>query len=325
MAAAPGGSVLVLTGPDDVTADLVLRILANRRVPVVRLDPGRDPHEGAALTARYRTGDRSGTLRTPSRALDLDQVRSVWTRRPSPFEGPPELSGQEREFAASQSFWGVGGILASLPGAHYVNHPWRNRAAEYKPAQLAAAGRSGFLLPSTLITNDPEQAREFTAAQAGGAVYKPLWNTRYQADGEAQQVWVREVRPYEINAAVAVCPHLFQARVDKAYDVRVTAVGGRLFAVRIDSPDLDWRQRQSLMECTPITVPDRVAHAVAAYLDQCQLAFGAFDFAVTRTGDWYFLECNPNGQWAWQPDAVTGAIAEAIADRLEHGPDLTDR
>ncbi|MFD7460469.1 MULTISPECIES: ATP-grasp ribosomal peptide maturase [unclassified Streptomyces] len=321
MTAGPSGSVLVLTNPHDVTTDVVLRILAERQVPVVRLDPGTDLHAGASLTAAYRTGDQRGTLRTPSRELDLTEVRSVWTRRPSPFDGPPELDGQERRFAASQSRWGVGGILASLPGAHYVNHPWSNRAAEHKPAQLAAAQRSGLSVPSTLITSDLEQARTFASEQTGGVVYKPLWNTPYAIDGQAQQVWVREVLPHEITATVALCPHLFQAKVAKAFDVRVTAVGNRLFAVRIDSPDLDWRQRQSLMECTPIAVPDRVGRSVSAYLGIFRLAFGAFDFAVTPAGDWYFLECNPNGQWAWQPEPVTDAIAHAIADQLQKGAD----
>ncbi|MFE6868848.1 ATP-grasp ribosomal peptide maturase [Kitasatospora sp. NPDC057692] len=317
----PSGSVLVLTGHHDVTADLVLRILADRRVPVVRLDPGADLHAGATLTAAYRTGDQRGTLRTASRELDLTAVRSVWTRRPSPFQGPGELEEQDRRFAGSQSQWGVGGILASLPGAHYVNHPWSNRAAEYKPAQLATAQRSGFPVPSTVITNDPAEAREFIARQSTGVVYKPLWNTPYKVGGQARQVWVREVRAHEITAAVAACPHLFQATVEKAFDVRVTAVGNRLFAVRIDSPDLDWRRRQSLMECTPIDVPDRVARSVSSYLATCRLAFGAFDFAVTAAGDWYFLECNPNGQWAWQPAPVTDAIARALADRLQKGPE----
>ncbi|MFD8749728.1 ATP-grasp ribosomal peptide maturase [Kitasatospora sp. NPDC059577] len=315
------GSVLVLTNPLDVTADAVLRVLAERRVPVVRLDPGADLHTGASLTAAYRTGGQRGALRTASRVLDLGAVRSVWVRRASPYEGPSELDGQDRRFAASQALWGAGGILASLPGAHYVNHPWANRAAEHKPAQLAAAQRCGFPVPDTVITNDPREAREFVAAQATGAVYKPLWNTPYAVDGRPHAVWVREVEPAEITDAVAACPHLFQARVPKAFDARVTAVGDRLFGVRIDSPDLDWRRRQDRMACTPIDVPESVARSVAAYLGRLRLVYGAFDFAVTGSGAWYFLECNPNGQWAWQPAATTDAIARALADQLEKGPD----
>ncbi|MGW8568740.1 ATP-grasp ribosomal peptide maturase [Streptomyces niveus] len=314
-------SVLVLTNPCDVTADVVLRLLAERRIPVVRLDPGADLHAGASLTATYRTGEQWGTLRTASRELDTTRVRSVWVRRPSPYGGPPALAGQDRMFAADQALWGAEGILASLPGARYLNHPWNNRAAEFKPSQLSTAQRCGFLVPNTVITNDPEEAREFVTSHRGGVVYKPLWNTRYRVDGQPHSVWVREVYGSEITDAVSVCPHMFQAKVDKAFDVRVTAVGDRLFGVRIDSPDLDWRRRQDLMTCTAVEVPESVASTVTAYLAELRLVYGAFDFAVTASGDWYFLECNPNGQWAWQPAETVAAIARAIADLLEKGPD----
>ncbi|GAA2529469.1 ATP-grasp ribosomal peptide maturase [Streptomyces koyangensis] len=317
-----GGSVLVLTNRYDVTTDVVLRKLAARRVPVVRFDPGVDPYAGASLSAGYGRVGQRGTLRTESRELDLTEVRSVWVRRPSPYEGPAELPGQERRFAAEQSFWGTGGILGSLPGAHYVNHPWDNRAAEHKPAQLAAAFRCGFRVPGTLITSDPGEAREFVAGQPGGAVYKPLWNTPYRVDGSPYSVWVREVRAEEVTDEVALCPHLFQARVDKAFDVRLTAVGDRLFGARLDSPDLDWRRRQHLMRCTPVDVPEAVTRSATLYLDDLRLVYASFDFAVTENGSWYFLECNPNGQWAWQPDDITDAIAEALTDQLQRGPAL---
>ncbi|MFI5723344.1 ATP-grasp ribosomal peptide maturase [Streptomyces cyaneofuscatus] len=312
-------SVLVLTNLADVTTDIVLRILAARRVPVVRLDPGADLHAGASLSATYCTGVQRGALRTPSRGLDLGRVRSVWVRRPSPYAGPPGLETQDRKFAAKQASWGAGGILASLPGAHYVNHPWNNRAAEHKPAQLAAAQRFGFLVPDTLITDVASEAREFTATQISGVVYKPLWNTPYRVAGRPHSVWVREVREQEITDAVSVCPHLFQARVDKSFDVRVTAVGHRVFGARIDSPDLDWRRRQNLMRCGPVDVPEAVRVSVLAYLTHFRLVYGAFDLAVTRDGAWYFLECNPNGQWAWQPPSITDAVAHALADQLEKG------
>jgi hypothetical protein len=48
------------------------------------------------------------------------------------------------------------------------------------------------------------------------------------------------------------------------------------------------------------------------------LAFGCSGFALTGDGDaaedWMFIECNPNGQWGWLPDAHR--ITEAFADIL---------
>ncbi|MFE6053208.1 ATP-grasp ribosomal peptide maturase [Kitasatospora sp. NPDC056446] len=320
MAGEPQRAVLVLTRAYDPTADAVLRILAERQVPVVRADPGADLHDGAVLTARYRAGGRLGTLRTGSRTLDLDRVRAVWYRRPSDWAAPPGVHGQDAEFARTQARWGIGGILAKLPGAHYVNHPWRIRAAEHKPAQLDTALAAGFTVPDTIITTDPEEARRFCAEQPGGAVYKPLWNSSYRGrDGRPLQVWVAEVTAAEVTDAVAACPHLFQARLAKAFDVRLTAVGTRLFAVRIDSPDLDWRRRQDLLTYTPIEVPTPVRRSTARYLRHFRLVYGAFDFAVDTDGRWHFLECNSNGQWAFFPPPTTDAIATAIADQLQKG------
>ncbi|MFF7637348.1 ATP-grasp ribosomal peptide maturase [Kitasatospora sp. NPDC008050] len=312
------GAVLVLTNSLDATADVVLRILAERRVPVVRVDPGVDLYNDASLTARYGTGGQRGALVTPTRALDLGHVRSVWWRRPTAYRGPSDLDGQDAKFAGSQMFWGVGGILASLPGAHHVNHPWRIRNGEYKPAQLAAALRAGFVVPETIITMDPAEAQQFCTERP--AVYKPLWNTPYcDANNEALQVWVREVNPADITDAVSVCPHLFQATVEKVFDVRLTAVGAKLTAARIAGPELDWRRRQDLLSYEPISVPDAVAASVAGYLTEMGLVFGAFDFAVDAAGAWYFLECNPSGQWAWFPPEITMPIGQAIADELQKG------
>ncbi|MEU3995450.1 MvdC/MvdD family ATP grasp protein [Streptomyces fungicidicus] len=48
------------------------------------------------------------------------------------------------------------------------------------------------------------------------------------------------------------------------------------------------------------------------------LVFGCFDFALTGDGDepehWTAIECNPNGQWGWLPDAddITEAFAELL-------------
>lgn len=71
------GAVLVLTNRYDVTSDVVLRKLAARRVPVVRLDPGADLYAGASLSAGYGRAGRRGTLRTESRELDLADRKSV--------------------------------------------------------------------------------------------------------------------------------------------------------------------------------------------------------------------------------------------------------
>ncbi|MDX2826973.1 ATP-grasp ribosomal peptide maturase [Streptomyces ipomoeae] len=314
-----GPPVLVVTRLDDATADEVIIELNRRRVPVVRLDPGDFPTTVTA-SAVFDSIGPGGTLATETRTLDLDSVRSVYWRRPTPYTTDLAMSEQTARWAVEEARYGLGGVLAALPGAHYLNHPWRNRDAEYKPAQLATAARCGLTVPPTLITNDPDRAQAFVA-EHGPVLYKPLRETDYaDADGRALAVWIDDVIPDQIDDRIRHTAHLFQQRVTKTADIRLTAVGEHLFAVRIDgSTGVDWRRHYDQLTYTPITVPPELAKGVRAYLDAYGLVFGAFDFGLDPDGLWHWYECNPNGQWAWFPDHITAPITAALADQLQHG------
>jgi hypothetical protein len=177
----------------------------------------------------------------------------------------------------------------------------------------------GFTVPPTLITNDPGEARAF-AAEHGPIVYKPLRASSYRQDGQARTVWVTEVDPAELDESVAGTAHLFRAKVPAVGHLRVTAIGDRVFCVRIDCGDLlDWRYDYDALTYTVTELPPGVADLIAAYLKRFRLRFGCFDFALRPDGEAVFLECNPNGQWAWLEDETGLPMTAALADLLERG------
>ena len=63
-----------------------------------------------------------------------------------------------------------------------------------------------------------------------------------------------------------------------------------------------------------------MAARLQGYLEAFGLAFGCFDFAVDPDGVPWFLECNPNGQWAWMEDPTGAPMTSAFADLLEGTP-----
>ncbi|MBB5109813.1 ATP-grasp ribosomal peptide maturase [Streptomyces spectabilis] len=300
---------------DDTTADLVITELHRRQVPVVRLDPGDFP-EAVTVQAGVKDTGLTGIIRTATREARLDRVRAVYWRRPRPYTAAPGVKGQDARWCVEEARYGLGGILASLP-AHYVNHPWRNRSAEYKPAQLTAAVRCGFDVPPTLLTNDLDAAREFVR-EHGPAVYKPLRSTDYHdARGQALTVWVDEVDPHDLDEGIAQTVHLFQRRVRSVADLRITAVGEEVFTVRIDgSPGLDWRRHYDSLSYTLIDTPPALAKPIRAYLDAFGLIFAAFDLGLDHEGRTWWYEANPNGQFAWFPPAITQRLVSAVADQL---------
>jgi hypothetical protein len=44
--------------------------------------------------------------------------------------------------------------------------------------------------------------------------------------------------------------------------------------------------------------------------------FGCFDMIKSTSGDYVFLECNPNGQWLWIERITKMGIAQALASML---------
>ncbi|WP_328373107.1 ATP-grasp ribosomal peptide maturase (plasmid) [Streptomyces sp. NBC_00445] len=315
-------TVLVITALEDVTADLVIEALNEREVPVVRADPADIGHD---LTFGFHIGQGQpawgGRLRTTSREVELEEVAAVYYRRPTPYTARyGQMPPQQRDFAIAEARHGLSGVLHSLSGARYVNHPAAVARAEFKPAQLRRFTELGLQIPPTLITNDVESARKF-AAEHEHVIYKTFRGLPPGQDGHAGAIWAQRADPDTFDDALAVTAHLFQAEVPKTGDVRVTVVGRRVFAQQIAAPDgaLDWRRGpwDELIHA-PITVPAAVETALHRYLDSFGLVFGCFDLALTGDGDhpehWTAIECNSNGQWGFLPDAEQ--ITEAFADTL---------
>lgn len=312
------GPVAVATEADDQTADMVIAELNRREVPVVRFNPA-DIGEDLAVSARFGTGPASpaGQLHTPSRSTLLHDIRSLYWRRPT-WPAFDRLERADARFAAAQVRHGLGGILYGLRHCRYVNHPLRNFEAEHKPLQLAVAQRLGMTVPPTLVSNDLAEIREFISAYRQ-VVYKVLRWTPYRKGETGLTTWTEPVTTEELDESVTAVPHLFQARVDKAADLRVVVVGTRVFSVRIDSDLLDWRKDYSALTYRVVDLPDRWAQALVAFLEHFGLASGSFDLAVDRRGDINWLELNPNGQWGWLEDETGLELSHTFADLLERG------
>lgn len=315
-------TVLVLTALEDVTSDLVARVLHEREVPVVRTDPadlGAGLTFGAVIDAASAVW--GGSLRTQSREVELGEVAAVYYRRPTPYAARyGHLPERQRDFCAAEARHGLGGVLTHLPHARYVNHPAAVSRADFKPAQLQRFAELGLRIPTTLVTNDVAAARKF-AAHHEQVIYKPFRGLTLGDDGNAGAIWAQRVDPGSFDDSLAVTAHLFQAEIPKIGDVRITVVGARVFAQQIAAPDgaLDWRRGDwNELIHTPVAVPASIEAALHRYLASFGLAFGCFDFALTGATDdpehWTAIECNPNGQWGWLPDAP--AITEAFADIL---------
>ncbi|GAA3983763.1 ATP-grasp ribosomal peptide maturase [Thermobifida alba] len=309
-------TVLILTNTHDPTADDVIMRLRDRGTPVFRLDPADFPQR-AVLHSEISADGWLGTLATEHRTLDLSTVTGVWYRRPRRFLLPEQMSRAERGWAADEARRGFGGIINTLPG--WLNPPAAIGRAEYKPYQLHQAVRAGLAVPRTLVTSDPEQARAW-CAQVGDVVYKPLGAATWSEDGSHYAVYTTPLSPDEWgDPAIGRTAHLFQRRLDKQYEVRLTMVDDQAFPAAIhahsDRSRTDWRTDYKALTYSIPPVPRRVLAGACTLLRLLDLRYAALDFVVEQ-GQWWFLEANPNGQYGWIQHQTGQQIGDAIADAL---------
>ncbi|MFF4948016.1 ATP-grasp ribosomal peptide maturase [Streptomyces chattanoogensis] len=306
-------TVLVLTCEEDLTADMVVAKLHDLGVPLVRLDPADLPGR-VDLSADYGSNGFHGFLKTGERMVSLSSLRSVWVRRP----GIPGSRAEEQStWLTAEAEQALYGMLTSTQ-ARWMNHPAAAGQARYKPWQLHIAQQSGFAVPATLITSFPAVARQFAATHQD-LVVKSV-SGKHPGDPPMVLPTTR-ISPDADFSAVAAGPTLLQQHVRKQADIRLTCVGGNLFAARkeADPDEVDSRFTEH-GAWKPAEVPDLVRRSVTLYMTRTQLAYGAFDFAEDQGGTWWFLECNQGGQFGFIQLDTAQPIAEAIAAWLAEEP-----
>lgn len=291
----------------------VAEALARRGVTLRAFRADRFP-VGERLTV-HLDGDR------PASAL-LDGVRAVWVRHADPGALLPDDLREDVAIAvAEQSQNALHTLLAAAPVPVY-DHPETLARAPIKPQQLALARAVGLRTPRSMITNDLAALRDFVAACDGAVVAKMIESVRVHATVDGAEVGglTRAVTAADLGdeASLALCPMLFQQRVAKVREWRVTVVAGRLFPATVRVGDvLDWRGRRDLIDgFEAAELPAAVARSLLAYCDRLGVQFAAFDLVEDAAGEMWFLEGNTTAYYHFVERATGLPISEAIADLL---------
>jgi glutathione synthase/RimK-type ligase-like ATP-grasp enzyme len=316
------GLILLVTHPGDDHLRPVRLALARLGAGAVALDLARFPAR-SALRMSYEPGGTRFVLRDGRREIEPAAFDAVWWRRPRPFTVPADVRDRaHRAFAERASHHAVGGLWLATR-TRWVNDPVRQEAASRKTWQLALAREVGLAIPRTLVTNDPARARAFV--RSCGRRDGP-WNAVTKLVGPTEEVgrgtFVVTDDHFRDLGAMTFAPIVYQEYVD-GVDLRVTCVGGRLFAAEVDARRtaaphdcrLDFRSAR----VGPARLPREVARRLKAMVDRLGLAYAAIDLRRTGAGEHVFLDLNPSGQWlAWERRAglpITDAVARLLAGR----------
>jgi hypothetical protein len=344
--------ILVIGEAGDDHVGLVTHRLSKRAASFIIFDP-QDYPTLAQLTVEF---DRAGAMRRDliyqGERLDLAEVRAVWHRargRPKPHPNArgdqvwwisescrdflsqmyecldcfwvPERLGPERErFLSDQTIeprFSVGS-----PRAIRSQTP----SPENKIHQLSVAGRAGFVLPRTLVTNEPEKFLDFYDACNGQLISKRAADIYPRVANKPTRPFTSAVKRKDVSGSSSVryAPVVFQEMVPKRVELRVTVVGKDVFAAEIRSQDssrqnVDWRHAPQYGQSKyyakhqlPLAVQSRCVEVV----ERLGMCFGAMDLIQKPDDEYVFLEVNMNGQWAYIEKMLGLPISDAIAELL---------
>ena len=310
---------LLITEQFEPTADWLVEAMRERAVPCLRWNLDRFPI-GSTLTYQASNDRFSAELCVDGRNLDLDEVGSIWCRgfRPSGF--PDTLPQPDHRFAQLESQRALDALMTTSD-VLWVNHPQRHARANSKPAQLCVAQRLGFDIPATVITNDPKRARALASRPNSRTIYKAMSQSLELEDDKALFTGIVTTKELDALELIQISPGIFQTLVPKAYEIRVTVVGNRVFSGKINSQaspetEIDWRHRPFDMDPEPITLPPKVETRIHQFMSEFGLVYGAFDFIVTPDRRYVFLEINPAGQYMWMETQTKLPITAALVDVL---------
>lgn len=326
--------ILILTQPKDLHARAVAEALTRRGV-VPTVWHTSDYPTRSRETIRYERGRRTVRVHGPELALDDDAFDVVWYRRPvlAAIDGAA-IAAADRDFVEQGCGQFRRGLFDGLArDAFWVNDYTAALRAESKIGQLRVAMECGLAAPATIITNDPDELRGFVRRHGGQVAYKPLKPIAWRA---GDQVWVNyttmvgEDDLVEDDLLQAV-PGIFQEVVPKAFEVRLTMIGGHAIAARLRSQEtvagtLDWRRAYDELAMEPYTPPAAVVAGCRAVLARLGLVFGCFDLIVTPDGRHVFLEVNQMGQFLFVERYTGQPLLDAFCELLVAGrPDFAWR
>lgn len=319
-------SVLVISSSTDAHVNPITEKLKGLGVSVIRLDT--DLLACKDISLRITPTSEMGTLFDRT-SLDLRDVTAVWYRRPKTVDlSKFALSRDGLSFARDEWLATLRGLYAFLDKALWVSPPHRIRVAENKVLQLRLAKEIGFVVPRTLITNNKQDAVEFWKRLEGKVVVKSIGFGWFYVNDDKESGIVRSVMTNLLDRtwldnldSLQVAPVLFQEAIPKLYELRITVIGGRVFAAKIDSQSselarIDWRRDASNVSYSTYKLPGDLEEKSKEIVHRLGLQFGAIDVIRTPSGKYVFLEINPNGQFLWLESKASLPLSDAMARLL---------
>lgn len=316
--------LLITHSGDFFTIDRVAEALSKKGVRSFRLDVDKFPLS-VQLSTQLTPATSSYTLQYGIESLNTEEVQAVWMRRLWEPDLGQDLAPQFQEACIRESKATLSSFWDSLRKARWIDDLERTQVAQDKQRQLRIASEVGLVIPRTLITNNPKSVRNFFQQVQGKMVTKLLTALSYSMTYSSFSLYTSTVKEEDLQEADSLryCPMVFQEKIPKQLELRVIFVQGNVFVGALEASTYadskaDWRKPSGaeVGAWQHHNLPDAIVDRIRMFMARFGLLFGAFDFILTPSGEYVFLEVNPRGEWGMLERDLNLPISPAIAQAL---------
>lgn len=296
--------ILIITSSYDLTVDYIIK--KYKGINFFRFNSDQFSqyeamvnHQGFFLKSKYHS-------------IMHSECSGIYYRKPSLENLNNKILPEYQNFCHKEVLGFIEGIVESFDG-QCLSKPSVMRRSNNKILQLKLAREIGFKTPDSKITNSENLLSQLDQKEM---IVKPL------ATGTIHHEEIKEIiQTNLLDDSISLenlnyAPSYFQQYIEKDYELRVTIVNDTLFTIRIDSKNkIDWRKKNNIIKYQITQLPHDMKIKCLSFMRSLGIKFGCFDFIV-RSGEYYFLEMNANGQWAWLEMETGIEISKSIVEYL---------
>jgi len=190
-----------------------------------------------------------------------------------------------------------------------------------KPYQLKEAVKAGFLIPETFVTNSIKILKDDKISKSK-MFAKAVRHHSIHQNHQVFDFYAKVILPDDLpdQESFGIAPIIAQNDLydsNRQEEYRVTIFGDYIFAHKYTNVmSEDWHNDEiSNVDLIREELPFEIKTKISNYTKKLNLVFSTIDL-LKIDDDWYFLEINPNGDWAWLEsrtgDKITNFAVKAI-------------
>lgn len=170
---------------------------------------------------------------------------------------------------------------------------------------LQTAKRIGLIIPETIVTNSKSSLQAFKNLHRD-IVCKPICNADFFNFNNINWAMYTSVLNSQLidDLPIEIFPCLAQKHIAKEFEIRVFYLNGMcysaaIFSQQTEQTKVDLRKHSGKIanRIVPYKLPLEIEDKINKMMSILNFNIGVIDFIKSITGDYYFLEVNPSGQF----------------------------